>query len=126
MCTHIDICHICTTVLNTEALIFFSLNVGNVGECCKAQRDFVDQRIAQQLVFLLFVRLVQKSVTKARRRRRGSSFLRQHCVKECGGGGGGGGGGGETTVYPGRSFSVTGSVHVRVLTAEKQRKIRDS
>ena len=104
---HIDICHICTTILNTESLIFFSLNVGNFGECCKAQRVFVDQRTAQQLIFLLFVRLVEKSVTKARRRRRESSFLRQHCVFR-------------------KVVQCDWVCNVRVLTAEKQRKVQDS
>ena len=46
LCVCIVGCHICITFLNKLPLINFSLNVANVGECCKARRVCVDQRIA--------------------------------------------------------------------------------
>ena len=39
-------CRICITFLNILSLIFFSLNIENGGECCKAQQVCVDQRMA--------------------------------------------------------------------------------
>ena len=35
---YIDIAVLCITFLNMLPLIFFSLNIENVGECCKVQR----------------------------------------------------------------------------------------
>ena len=36
--------YLCITFLNTLPFIFFSLNLENVGECCKAQWVCVDQK----------------------------------------------------------------------------------
>ena len=43
---YIAICHICIIFLNMLSLIFFAINIENVGECCKAQWFCVDQGIA--------------------------------------------------------------------------------
>ena len=48
-------CCVSITFLNMLPLIVFSLNIENVGECCKAQQVCVDQRIAIYKSYILLL-----------------------------------------------------------------------